>query len=183
MPCGRAEEETVLDLALLHWRKHTVLRMWQSAVLKDPFTQDILETRHKSWSGIRKGLRSAAKDERTVLGQIDAQSAKIFSQISKLRKQINAAYDRQEIALVDEKIAALLRAVHDHVLPVMQKLHSGPNAEQTFDSAYGTESMEKILRLEALLDARIGKVLARLIGLKEFKRTPAAGTRAALSNS
>jgi hypothetical protein len=34
--------------------------------------------------------------------------------------------------------------------------------------------MEKLVRLDAALDARIAKVLARLVGSKEFKRTPAA---------
>ena len=37
-PCGRAEEEAVLDLAFAHWDKHTIWRMRQTAVLKDPFT-------------------------------------------------------------------------------------------------------------------------------------------------
>ena len=50
-PHGRAEEEAVLDLATLHWQKHTLWRMRQVAVLKDPFTGDILETERKSWSG------------------------------------------------------------------------------------------------------------------------------------
>jgi hypothetical protein len=40
---------------------------------------------------------------------------------------------------------------------------------------YAPESVEKILRIEAAIDARISKVLARLVGLKEFKRTPAGG--------
>ena len=61
MPHGRAEEETVLDLTFLHWHKQTLWRMWQTAVLKDPFTLDILETKRKSWSGIRKRLRSEAR--------------------------------------------------------------------------------------------------------------------------
>jgi hypothetical protein len=41
-------------------------------------------------------------------------------------------------------------------------------------TGYAPESMEKLVRLDAALDARIAKVLARLVGLKEFKRTPAA---------
>ena len=31
------------------------------------------------------------------------------------------------------------------------------------------------MRLEAAIDARIAKVMGRLVGLKEFKRTPAGG--------
>ena len=51
----------------------------------------------------------------------------------------------------------------------------GPNAEKAFDNVYSPESMEKIVRLEAAIDARIAKVMGRLVALKEFKRTPAGG--------
>ena len=71
-------------------------------------------------------------------------------------------------------MSALLRIISEHAVPLVQTLMQGPNAEQAFDKAYAPESMEKIVRVEAALDARIGKVLARLVGLKEFKRTPAA---------
>ena len=80
-----------------------------------------------------------------------------------------------------DKINAMMQTIGQYVLPLMQTLgRQGPDAEQTFDSAYAAERIEKIARLEAALDARIAKVLARLVGLKEFKRTPAA--RAALTN-
>ena len=176
MPHGRAEEETILDLALLHWQKHTLWRMRQTAVLKDPFTQDILETERKSWSGIRKRLRSRAKSERTVLGAFAAEQAKMFSEIAQMRNEMEAASDEQEVRLITEKIGSLLRMLRDHGFPILQASQQGPNAEQAFDSTYDPEGLEKIVRLEALLDARIAKVLARLVGLKEFKRMPAAGT-------
>lgn len=182
-PNGRAEEEAVLDLAFLHWRKNSVWRLWQTAVLNDPFTQDIVETGRTSWSGIRKRLRSAAKSERTLFGQIDAQSARILSQMTKLQKQLEETSDSQEIRVIEDKIAALVRALHQHVLPFLQKLQAGPNAEQSFDSANAPERVQRLVQLEAALDARMAKVLARLVGLKEFKRTPAAGTQAAALTS
>jgi hypothetical protein len=95
-PRGRAEEEAVLDLAVLHWRKQTVWRMWQTAVLKDPFTIDILQTNGKSWSKIRKGLRTAAEDQRTLLGMAEAKHAKMLSQIGRLQKEMDTASDAQE---------------------------------------------------------------------------------------
>ena len=174
-PRGRAEEEAVLDLAMLHWRKQTVWRMWTVAVLKDPFTQDILQTERKSWSGIRKRLRAAANDNRTLQGMADANCTKMLSQVERLEKEMAAASDEREIKLIEGKINALHRTISDHVLPLVQALVQGPNAVQAFDKAYAPESMDKIVRLEAALDARINKVLARLVGLKEFKRTPAAG--------
>jgi hypothetical protein len=51
----------------------------------------------------------------------------------------------------------------------------GPNPEQTFESAYAPECLEKLYQLEAALDARLAKVLSRLVGIKEFNRTPAGG--------
>ncbi len=174
-PRGRAEEEAVLDLALLHWQKRTLLRMRLVAVLKDPFTQDIVNTNCKSWSGMRKRLRSAASAQRTLLGTVEAGSAKMASQVRRLQKEMEAASDPQELKLVEEKLDALHRIIGQRALPLIQEMRQGPNAEQAFDAAYAVESMEKIVRLEAALDARIAKVLARLVGLKEFKRTPAAG--------
>jgi hypothetical protein len=183
-PHGRAEEEAVLDLAFLHWHKQTLWRMWQTAVLKDPFTQDILQTERKSWSGIRKRLRAVANDERTLLGTIDAKIAEMMSQIGRLQKKMNAASDQEEVKLIAEKINSSLCIINEYSLPLMQALRQGPNAEQTFDQAYAAENLEKLVRLEAALDARIAKVLARLVGLKEFKRTAAAGTpTTSLTNS
>jgi hypothetical protein len=173
-PRGRAEEEAVLDLAFLHWHKQTIWRLWPAAVLADPLALDIVETERKSWSGIRKSLRAAAKDQRTLQGTADAQLAKLLSRVVRLEKKIAAASDNEAIKLIEDKIAALLRVINEHALPLVKVLTQAPNAEQTFDRAYAAESMEKIVRLEAALDARISKVLARLVGLKEFKRTPAA---------
>jgi hypothetical protein len=174
-PRGRAEDEAVLDLAVLHWHKQTVWRMWQTAVLKDPFTLDIVQTKGKSWSKIRKQLRLEATDQRTLLGMADAKHAKMLSQIGRLQKEMDEASDPQEVKLIGDKIIVLLQVIDQYVIPLIQALAQGPNAEQAFDKAYTAESIEKIVRVEAALDARISKVLARLVGLKEFKRTPAAG--------
>jgi hypothetical protein len=173
-PQGRAEEEAVLDLAVLHWQKRTVWRMRQAAVLKDPFTNDILQTGRKSWSGIRKRLRSAAHDHRTLLGTVEAGQVRMASQVKRLQKELEKASDGEAVKVIEQKLEALYRTIAEHVLPLVQKLMQMPGAEQAFDAAYAAESMEKMLRLEVALDARIAKVLARLVGLKEFKRTPAA---------
>jgi hypothetical protein len=174
-PHGRAEHEAVLDLAMLHWQKHTLWRMRQVSVLKDPFTADILETERKSWSGIRQSLRSAASDERTLFGTLETGTAgQLLAQITRLRKEMDAASEAEEIKRAEEKLMAVLRTLNDHVFPLLERVRQRPNAEQAFDKAYSVDSIERVIRLEAAVDARIGKVLARLVGLKEFKRTPAA---------
>src|SRR5262249_21260353 len=133
-PRDRSEQETILDLALVYWQKRTLWRMRQTAVVKHPFTGDILATKRKSWAGIRKRLRSAAKSGRTLLGVVEAQEAKLFSQVDAMRKKIDAASNREEVKLIEEKIDALMRTMAEHVLPLMQALNQGPNPEQVFDT-------------------------------------------------
>jgi hypothetical protein len=173
-PRGRAEEEAVLDLALLHWQKQTVWRMRPTAVLSDPFLHDIMQTERKSWPSIRKRLRKAAKDHRTLKGVAEANNAELLSQVQGLQKKLAKASGAEEVKLLEGKLDALHRTMSEHAVPLLQALAQAPNAEQAFDDANGPESLERILRLEAIVDARIAKVLARLVGLKEFKRTPAA---------
>ena len=174
-PRGRSEQETILDLAFLYWQKRTLWRMRQAAVLKDAFTADIAQTNGKSWSKIRRRLREAADDHRTLLGTVEATHAKMRSQVERLQKQMDAASDSQEVKLIEEKLNALYSTIGVHVLPLIQQLWQVPNAERAFDNVYSPENMERIVHLEAAVDARITKVLARLVALKEFKRTPAGG--------
>ena len=174
-PHERTEEEAVLDLTFLHWDKQTLRRMWQSAVLKDPFTWDIVQTGRKSWSGIRKQLRGGAKDARSLQVMTEENFSKLQSDVERLRRKIEQSSDREEIKVLETKMGACLRLISEHVAPLLQTLMQGPNAEKAFDNVYSPESMEKIVRLEAAIDARIAKVMGRLRALKEFKRTPAGG--------
>ena len=91
-----------------------------------------------------------------------------------MQRKIEQSSDREEINRLEHKMGACLRLLTDHVTPFLLLATQAPN-EKAFDNAYAPESMEKMVRLEAALDARIAKILARLVGLKEFKRTPAGG--------
>ena len=68
----------------------------------------------------------------------------------------------------------MIEIINKHVAPLIQTLTQVPNAERTFDAAYAAKKLEELLRLENMIDARIAKE-ARLVALKEFKRTPAGG--------
>ena len=174
-PHGRAEQEAVLDLAFLHWQKHTVWRLRQSAVLSDPFTEDIIQTQGKSWSDIRKGLRAAASDERTLRGAIENNLSSLLAELQTVGEKIATTSDAEEIKVILAQTDAMLQLVTERLMPLAKAMDQRPDAKQALDRAYAPESLEKMMRLDAALDARIGKVLARLVGLKEFKRTPAGG--------
>src|SRR5450759_2556326 len=174
-PDGRAEEEAVLDLAFLHWHKRTIYRVWQSAVLKDPFTEDIIQTKSKSWSDIRKRLRAAATSERTLRGAIENNQSSLLDGLQTGGEKIATTSDAEEIKVILAQTEAILKLVTEKSMPLVKALDQRPDAEQALDRAYAPESLEKVMRLDAAIDVRIGKVLARLVGLKEFKRTPAGG--------
>jgi hypothetical protein len=174
-PNGRAEEEAVLDLVFLHWQKRTIWRLRQSEVLRDPFNEDIIQTKGKSWFEIRKRLRAAATSEGTVRGAIDNSMTSMLVEAQSASDKIVTTSDVEEIKVLEARTNALLTIASEKHMALYKSMDQRPDAVQALDRAYVPESLEKVMRLEAALDARISKVLARLVGLKEFKRTPAGG--------
>jgi hypothetical protein len=174
-PDGRAEEEAVLDLAFLHWHKRTIYRLWQSTVLSDPFTEDIRQTEGKSWFEIRKGLRAAATSKRSLRGTIENNLSSLLDGLETVGEKLATTSDAEELKVIYAQTEVMAKLVTERFMPLVKAMDQRPDAEQALDRAYAPESLEKVMRLEAALDARIGKVLARLVGLKEFKRTPAGG--------
>jgi cytochrome P450 len=80
-------------------------------------------------------------------------------------------------------LSAGIELVNKSLLPLLEQVQQLPDAEGAFDKNYLPEALEKVVRLEASIDARISKVLARLVALKEFKRTPAGNPLAQLTAS
>src|ERR1017187_1499153 len=174
-PDGRAEEEAVLDLAFLHWHKRTIYRLWQSTVLSDPFTEDIRQTEGKSWFEIRKGLRAAATSKRSLRGTIENNLSSLLDGLETVGEKLATTSDAEEFKVIYAQTEVMAKLVTERFMPLVKAMDQRPDAEHALERAYAPESLEKVMRLEAALDARIGKVLARLVGLKEFKRTPAGG--------
>ena len=119
-PHGRAEEEAVLDLTFLHWDKRTIRRMRQSVVLNDPFTLDIVSTQRKSWSGIRKQLRAAAKDARSLYNLSEEQVSMFQSEMKRLQREMKESTDRDEIKVLESKIAACRHLMSEFLTPPLQ---------------------------------------------------------------
>jgi hypothetical protein len=61
----------------------------------------------------------------------------------------------------------------DFAIPLIDAFEDRPNAEDSLRRAYSPEYLEPIIRLEAMIDARIDKALTRLVNLKEYKRLAA----------
>jgi hypothetical protein len=182
-PRGPSEAECVLDLALLHWQKRTLWRLRTAIVLRDRFTAEIVATERKSWTGIRRGLREKAREERSLVQTMEASVADVAAKLQRLGKKLAKEASPEAIQKLTPLLSSCLGLVSKRLPPMLEQVRQLPDAEGAFDQNYLLEDLEKVVRLEASLDARIGKVLARLVALKEFKRTPAGNPLAQLTPS
>jgi hypothetical protein len=180
-PSGPSEEECVLDLALLYWQKQTLWRLRTATVLRDRFTDEIVATERKSWTGIRAGLREKAREEGSLVETIEESVASAVTKVERLGKKLSKNLPFEEVEKLTPVLSAAIELAKGSLLPLLDQVRQLPNAEAAFDKNYLPENLEKIVRLEAMNDARISKVLARLVGLKEFKRTPAGTPPAQLT--
>jgi hypothetical protein len=182
-PSGASEAECVLDLAVLYWQKRTLWRLRTATVLRDRFTEEIVATDSKSWAGIRRGLREKAREEQTLVQTIEASVAKAVTKVQRLGKKMANGASPEEVQKLEPLLSAGIELANKSLLPLLEQVQQLPDAEGAFDKNYLPEALEKVVRLEALIDARISKVLARLVALKEFKRTPAGNPLAQLTAS
>ena len=68
---------------------------------------------------------------------------------------------------------AFLDVKKDFSTPLIETFDLRPGAEDSLHRTYSPEYLEPIIRLEAMIDARIDKALARLVSLQEYKRVRA----------
>ena len=183
-PSGASEAECVLDLAQLYWQKRTLWRLRTATVLRDRFTDEIVATERKSWAGIRRGLREKAREERAVSsGRWKTPSRRRSPKFGAAGEKIGKGCALGRSRKIDAAASASIELAKNSLLPLLEQVRQLPDAEGAFDRNYLPEALEKVVRLEALIDARITKVLARLVALKEFKRTPAGNPLAQLTAS
>jgi hypothetical protein len=168
-PHGRMEEDIVLDLAILRWRKYQLAKMMRTAALKDPFFIELMQSGKKSWSAIRKYLREQDEAGATIRGSITNALSKLTNTASELaRAQKTKGMEKAEVELTEQKLIGITNVIADHVMPLLQAVDAGPSAEKSFEQAY--LPLEGVLKCEAALDSRIDKLLGRLVSLKEYKR-------------
>ena len=108
-PHGRAEEQAVLELTFLHWDKQTLWRMRQSAVLKDPFTWDIVKRRIPGAES--ETVRNGAKDARSLQVMTEENFSKLQSDVERVRRKIKQSSDREEIKVLETKMGSCVLSV------------------------------------------------------------------------
>jgi hypothetical protein len=171
-PDGRMENDIVFDMAHLRWQKYRIHQMYIAAAYRDPFVSDLVKARQKSWVGMARHLRKTAEHERTMSELL---TNVFMEQTEKAAETLAKAMS--EGKLVNSEIVqgkAYLDVSKNFTIPLIEAFEARPSAEDSLGRPYSTEYLEPIIRLEAMIDARIDKALARLVSLKEYKRVAAA---------
>jgi len=177
-PSGRMENEIVFDLAHLRWQKYRVHQMWIAAAYGDPFVSDLIKAGQKSWVGMRNYLKRASKDRRMISdlenalfsGKIE-EDAKTLVELIQTGKLADSATKSSETRKREFNASRIV--MKDFTIPLIEAFKDRPNAEDSLRRTYSPEYLEPIIRLEAMIDARIDKALGRLVNLKEYKRLAA----------
>jgi hypothetical protein len=169
LPEGQSQKEAVLGLAKLHWQKRRLLITQGLTVLGSDGAKQLAKLDEKGWSAILKAARREKKmslqEALSALGNMVAQR----SIVSRAR----AVSDPKQAKAEAEDLTFLLSIIRDQSLPLLKIIDESQSSLASLANAYSPETMESLLRLEALIDARIDKTLSRLMMLKEFQRLQA----------
>jgi len=174
-PSGRTEQETVLGLTSSFWIKRRLTRTWDLGFRKDPLVQEIAKSGKKSWAEIHDYLRDGAKvnsDAFRIVNDLYSKM-KIFTDVlheEAATKREGSEWDK--FIALESEMQLKMGQIHSFIQPL--QVQHPPNRTEIFDQAYLPEVLEKIVSLEAALDARIDKAIARLVNLKEYKKLTGA---------
>lgn len=172
-PVGISEEETVWHIAQLFWKKRRLIKLHTATVLRDSGTQAILETGETSWHGINRALRRQARTDRYVVTTMITAFTEAFGQMTRLGKRVRLELGTEKPAALSELVNEGISIMHGKILPGVRKIRKIPSVEDALESHFKYEDLEKVAKLEAMMDAQIAKAMSRLVGIKEFKKTPA----------
>jgi ribosomal protein S13 len=182
-PEGRFEEETALGIVNLLWQKRRVMRTAQLGFRRDPFAIEAGRSNPKSVDDLVQLMTLASGDERK-LSQAAKESLDTLKEATEKIKEINMAclHGHSQAGTPKEAFKAAQEAkegvdfvekiLSEQVFPRMIKLEeaSKSGVATVYEKAYSHEHLEKTLRIEAALDARLDKQMARFVNLKEYKR-------------
>ena len=182
-PEGRSEEETAVGIVRLYWLKGRLMRTSQLAFHQDPFATEVAPSAPKNWDELVKEITSASDDKASLTRAAKDSLEALKAGIEKIR-EINMAClpghstdgppkeAFQAAQRAQSKADFVSKILTEQVFPRMTALEeaSKSGAATVYAKAYSHEHLEKTLRIEASLDARIDKQMARLVSLKEYKR-------------
>ncbi len=142
-PSGALEEEAVREVAELVWRKRRLAMAFMLPVYKDPPSADLLEAAKGGIVGLAGYLAKPAQGS----------SGAFLATATQALDYVKSRLGTGKPASGQSPPQALLSVSKPSVV----------------ERAYDPAAMERQLRIEARIDSRIAKIIARLVGLKDYK--------------
>jgi len=155
-PKTPTEEEVVVDLLRLFLHKRRAQRSAQIMFHSEPYAQEIAESGLKSWPQIRAFVKEQGKEIDVTRVSLVALLKTFRSTAKELMKSDTDLGKRAELTSSMEGIRHLM----EDTLKLKEKIDALKSHESVFEDAYHPDRMEKIIRVEAMIDARIDKTLA-----------------------
>ena len=160
-PLSILADQTVFDIAKLHWKKARANRFAQIALMRTPFAREIEQTGKRSAGAIVRNLELNA--EKKPKPNDEVQDA-----LSSLQGACKELDERRGVGrTILRKIQSLDTAI-ERVRPLVNA--AAAKTEQDKCTADAFEIMEWLTKIEAALDAEIDRKLKRLVMLNEYDR-------------
>jgi len=156
-PGTALEEEAVLDLARLHWLKRRAIKAAKRQFRHQEPGQNLPENRIQV-------VRSISDVER-VLGRL-------LKAVHKLQTTISVTSGvSEDIESCTRDCGHAINDVADYKIHFRDVINALTfRNEQSMDYTYEPADLERLVKVEALIDTRIEKILARIARIKEFGR-------------
>jgi hypothetical protein len=183
LPEGPLQEEVVFDITRLHWIKRRAMRAAQIEFHGDPAAAKLIEIGQKGVQEVETYLRTRADKRETYRAQMEQMTNDMIKLLKRmteaataLEKEPSGTHDdrMREAELAKFKIEALTAgaSVQQQSMQSMREIMEFLDIEKRlYERAYRPTELERIVKTEGMIDARIEKAIARLAGLKMYRQT------------
>jgi hypothetical protein len=191
-PDGPAEEEAVLGVSSLCWKKRRLMIGSQLSYRRHPDAAALSEAGDGGWRGVGEYLESTSGRMQSVSDAIRSMALaharalqSIFEKLAalkfplatpgtekldregELREQSRAAREAERFDALIEALNAMGAKV---ITPALQIIECQDIEQSLAQRAFRPDIIEREVNVGALIDRQIEKGLAQLVHLKEYKR-------------
>ncbi len=177
-PAGPLEDQVIFDITRLHWLKRRVVRASQIDFYSEPASPKLAELARKGVSEIEDHLRDQAKEREGLRREAQEATAKVVKMMAKVALAVDEAQQKGGSSKESiEATTADFEVLHKAAEGQLRLLESVGKSMEIFNidkevyrRAYRPTELERIIKVESMIDARIEKALARLAGLRQFRK-------------
>jgi hypothetical protein len=147
-PNGPLEEEAVREVAELHWRKQRLALGYLLQYYKSPPSAELVAAAKGGLASLAAYLQAEAPARTFLMAGMQA--------LDYVKGKLSGRGDGEE---------------QDQCMPhPTPPKHDPSTVHGVVECAYDPVGLDHLLKVEMKIDSRIAKIMARLVGLKEYKR-------------